>query len=361
MIHLVVGTKAQLIKIAPVMAALQNKNIDYNFIFTGQHQETIGQLRENFGIKEPDAILYEGRDITGIIQMFFWTIKILSKTIFHKDQIFKKQGVKDIVLVHGDTFSTLLGALMGKMAGKKVGHVESGLRSFNLFHPFPEEITRLITFRLSDFNFCPGVWAVNNLRKHKGKKIDTEFNTLYDALELAKEKIDQVDIEVPDIPYAVVSLHRYENIFKKQKFKLIINHLLEISKNIHLLFILHPPTEKKLKDYGYYPAIKAAENISLHPRYDYFNFIKLLINSEFLITDGGSNQEEAYYLGKPTILFRSATERQDGLGSNVVISNYDPKTINDFVGNYRQYASPPIQIKKSPTEIIVSNLSQFID
>ena len=361
MIHIVVGTKAQLIKIAPVMAVLQNRNIGYNFIYTGQHQETIGQLRDNFGIKEPDVVLYQGKDITGLIQMFFWMIRILFKTVFQKKRIFKKQGAKDIVLVHGDTFSTLLGALMGKVAGIKVGHVESGLRSFNLFHPFPEEITRLLTFQLSDYYFCPGDWAVNNLQKYKGKKINTGLNTLYDALELAKANIDQAEVEIPDLSYAVVSLHRFENIFNKKKFRLIIDDLVEISKKIHLLFILHPPTEKKLKDFGFNSALDSSENISLRPRYDYFNFIKLLINSEFLITDGGSNQEEAYYLGKPTLLFRSTTERQEGLGSNVVISNFEHQLINNFVSNYKQYGAQPVQLKESPTEIIISELESFIN
>ena len=361
MIHIVVGTKAQLIKIAPVMASLQDKEIDYNFIFTGQHQETIGELRKNFGVKEPDTVLYHGKDITGIIQMFFWMLRILFKTVFRKHQIFPKQGKEDIVLVHGDTFSTLLGALMGKVSGKKVGHVESGLRSFNLFHPFPEEITRILTFHLSDFYFCPGEWAKQNLKKYKGSKINTEYNTLLDSLELAKKRVEQSTVEVPEEPFALVSLHRFENIFNRKTFQLIINYLLEISEQVHLLFILHPPTEKKLKNFGFYSTLEAAQNISLRPRYDYFNFIKLLINSEFLITDGGSNQEEAYYLGKPTLLFRRATERQEGLGSNVVISNYEKEKITDFVVNYNQYKAEPILIVKSPTEIIVSSLTQFID
>ena len=130
---------------------------------------------------------------------------------------------------------------------------------------------------------------------------------------------------------------------------------------IYSVHITHKPTEKKLKNFGFYSTLEAAQNISLRPRYDYFNFIKLLINSEFLITDGGSNQEEAYYLGKPTILFRSATERQEGLGANVVISDYDQQKIKEFVTNYRQYETEPIQLKKSPTEIIVSSLTQFVN
>jgi UDP-N-acetylglucosamine 2-epimerase (non-hydrolysing) len=317
------------------------------------------ELRENFGIREPDVVLYHRKDITGIIHMFFWMIRILFKTIFHKQQIYRKQGANDIVLVHGDTFSTLLGALMGKVAGKKVGHVESGLRSFNLFHPFPEEITRLLTFYLTDYYFCPGDWALQNLTKFRGVKINTRYNTLLDSLELANNNINSAEVEIPDGPYAVVSLHRFENIFNKKIFRQIIDYLLEVSKTIKLLFILHPPTKEKLERYNFSKLLEEADRIELRPRYDYFNFIKLLINSDFLITDGGSNQEEAYYLGKPTILFRRTTERQEGIGENVIISDFDINIIMDFVSQYQKYARKPVLSKKSPTEIIISNLNQF--
>ena len=343
------------------MAALQDQQINYNFIFTGQHKDTMDELRENFGIRQPDVVLYHGKDITGLIQMFFWMTQILFKTIFNKRQIFKKQGKNDIVLVHGDTFSTLLGALMGKLARKKVGHVESGLRSFNLFHPFPEEITRILTFYFTDYYFCPGEWALQNLDKFKGVKINTRFNTLVDSLALANKKINNSVVEIPPGPFAVVSLHRFENIFNKKVFRLIIDYLLEISKTMKLLFILHPPTKEKLERNNLTKLLEKAENIELRPRYDYFNFIKLVKKSEFIITDGGSNQEEAYYLGKPTLLFRKSTERKEGLGANVVISNYEKQKIIDFVSKYEQYATPPVHLDESPTEIIISSLTQFID
>lgn len=141
----------------------------------------------------------------------------------------------------------------------------------------------------------------------------------------------------------------------------MIDYLLETSNTMQLLFILHPPTQEKLESYKFIDLLEEAEKIQLRPRYDYFKFIKLIQKSEFLITDGGSNQEEAYYLGKPTILFRRATERQEGVGANVVISNYDINIIRDFVTRYQEYARPPVQPEKSPTEIIIANLTQFID
>ncbi len=359
MIHVVVGTKAQLIKFAPIMLAMQRENIDYNFIFTGQHQETIEKIQENFGLKRPDVVLYKGKDVVSISRMFIWLIRILIKTIFQKGVIFKKQGMKDIVLVHGDTFSALLGVLMGKVVGKKVGHVESGLRSFNIFHPFPEEIIRLLIFRFSDIYFCPGEWALNNLSRYSGEKINTEINTLYDCLMFAREKLPEIEVDVPDYKYALVSLHRFENIFNHERFIQLLEYLLEISKSIRLLFILHPPTEKKLKKIGWYEKLRGEVNIELRPRYDYFKFIKLLVKSEFIITDGGSNQEEATYLGKPTLLFRKTTERQDGIDVNVLVSEYDKDKIIDFVNNYERYSKNSVDVKSTPTEIILESLVGF--
>ena len=358
-IHVVVGTKAQFIKFAPIMLAMQWENIDYNFIFTGQHQNTIEKIQENFGVKSPNITLYKGKDITSIPRMFVWLIRILIKTIFQRDIIFRKQGVDDIVLVHGDTFSALLGVLMGKFAGKKVGHVESGLRSFDIFHPFPEEITRLLIFRFTDIYYCPGEWAVSNLDRYEGEKINTEINTLYDCLMFASGKLQEIEVEMPDYKYALVSLHRFENIFNHKRFIELLEYLLEISKSIRLLFILHPPTEIKLKKIGWYEKLKNEVNIELRPRYDYFKFIKLVVKSEFIITDGGSNQEEAAYLGKPTLLFRKTTERQDGIDANVCVSEYKKDKIMGFVNNYKRYARNPISVEITPTEIILKSLINF--
>src|SRR3990170_7628853 len=154
MINIIIGTKAQLVKMAPIMAGLQNKNIEYNFIFTGQHKETINELLNTFKLKMPNFTLYQGNDITGVFQMILWVIRSLIQTIVQKKQIFRDQ--KGIALVHGDAFSALLGALMAKIGGLKVGYIEAGLRSFKLFEPFPEEITRRITSLLVDYHFCPG-------------------------------------------------------------------------------------------------------------------------------------------------------------------------------------------------------------
>lgn len=358
MIHIILGTKAQLIKMAPIMVGLKNQKIPYNFISTGQHQETINKLLKNFQIKKPDYNLYSGKDITGIFQMGMWILRILHQTFKNKKEIFKKDE-NGIILVHGDTFSTLLGALMGKVAKLKVGHIESGLRSFNLLNPFPEEITRILTFKLSDYYFCPGSWALNNIKKYNGKKIKTKENTLLDSLKLAVKNQNRTKVDIPKQKYAVITIHRFENIFNKKQFEQIIETIEDISEKIKVLFILHPPTKKKLIEFEFMDRLKKNKNIELRPRYDYFEFIKLVNNSEFLITDGGSNQEECFYLGKPCLILRNETERKEGLEKNVVLSKFDKEIITNFVENYKYYKIGSFKEKNSPSEIIVNKIKEF--
>ena len=358
MIHVFVGTKAQLIKMAPIMRELEERNIQYNFVFSGQHQETIDQLRNNFSIKAPDVVLHSGSDVTSITQMLRWGIKIFFRSLFSRSSIWAgdKNG---IVLNHGDTFSTLLGSLLAKALGFKNAHIESGLRSFNLLHPFPEELTRVIVFRLSDYYFVPDATALANLSKHKGVKINTEANTLYDTLRLFLKNESHKLITNSFTKFGLVSLHRYENIFNEEQFETIIQLLEKVARKIPLVFILHKPTKKKLLAFGFYERLKQNPNIELHPRYDYFDFITLVQKSEFLITDGGSNQEECYYLGHPCLLFRKATERQEGLGENVVLSEFKLETIEKFIHDYKSFSRSPLELPVSPSKRIVDELMRM--
>jgi len=360
MIHIIIGTKAQLIKMAPILKTLKMEGIDYNYISTGQHKATIDDILANFAIKKPDYVLYDGKDITSVIQMLIWGIKNLFKTVLHKKAIFKNDK-KGIVLVHGDTFSTLLGAIMGKIGGLKVAHVESGLRSFNLFHPFPEEITRLLTFILSDYMFCPGEWAQNNLVKYKGIKINTQLNTLYDSLRFALPAIENIaSVDIPDKPYGVVTVHRFENLYNYEAINRIVSIVEIISQKHFLVFILHKPTEIKLKKFKLYEVLDNNPNIELRERYDYFRFIKLILEADFVISDGGSNQEECYFLGKPILLLRKATERHEGLSENCVLSQYDPIVIDEFINNIGSYQHQLKQLPFFPSKIIVDNCKTFI-
>ncbi|MBN2094793.1 MAG: UDP-N-acetylglucosamine 2-epimerase [Candidatus Aenigmarchaeota archaeon] len=357
MIYITLGSKAQLIKMAPIMVELNKQNIKYRFIFTGQHKETIKELIDVFGLRRPDYTLYKGKDITQVFQMASWSVKCLVHTARNKKKIFPSKN--GIVLVHGDAFSALLGAMMAKMSGLKVGYVEAGLRSNDIWNPFPEEITRRIVSRMVDYHFCQDEAAMNNSKKYGGKKINTRHNTLYDALMLAVRNQNKINVDIPGEKYGLVSIHRYENISSEKRLDEIVRSMEELSKNIRLLFILHKPTRERLKKYGIYGRIKKNPNIELRPRYDYFRFIKLVWNAEFVITDGGSNQEECSYLGKPCLLMRSKTERFEGLGKNTVISNYNRNVLMDFVKNYHSFKQVKNHCKKSPSKIIVNAIADF--
>jgi UDP-N-acetylglucosamine 2-epimerase (non-hydrolysing) len=307
----------------------------------------------DFKIKSPDILLHDGPDVVSVSKMFGWIIRILWKSVFNRHDIFGGD-VKGIVLVHGDTFSTLLGALMGRVAGLRVGHVESGLRSFNLFHPFPEELTRILTFRLSHTLYCPGQWAVDNLESLKKEKINIHVNTMLDTLALTSRKRRRRD-HVPAYPFALVSLHRYENIFKKEKIEKIIQSVEKIALQQPLLFILHPPTEKQLRRFGLFERVTVNPHIDCRQRYHHSDFLSLLEQAEFIVTDGGSLQEESSYLGIPCLLLRKATERREGLGKNVVLSCYDDSIVDHFVQNYKQYRQQPFTVESSPSEIVINS------
>ena len=359
MIHIVIGTKAQLIKMAPILLALRDEGCAYRFISTGQHRETMDDILGNFGLKGPDYCLYSGEDITSIPSMALWSLKILWQTLTQRREIFGDDR-NGIVLVHGDTFSTLLGALMGRLAGLKVGHVESGLRSYHLFQPFPEEIIRLLTFRLSHFLFCPNQWAVANLANYPGNKIDTGGNTLVDALSFALSTVTISDIVIPNHAFGIVTLHRFENIFSRNALIRIVEIIERISQNQRLLFILHKPTENKLHEFGLYKRLAQLDQLEMRPRYDFFRFIRLIQAADFVISDGGSNQEECFYLGKPILLLRKATERQDGLGENCVLSSYNQEVIDQFLANIRNYNYPPQVQTHSPSKTITESCRQFL-
>jgi UDP-N-acetylglucosamine 2-epimerase (non-hydrolysing) len=352
-IYVVIGTRAQLIKMAPIMVLMQKENIDYEFIYTAQHKETISEILSDFNVKMPDRILYSKSEAKTITKFLGWIGSMLFQSLSPK-KIFPEKG---IVLTHGDTATCIWAAIVGKLAGCIVCHVESGLRSFNIFQPFPEELTRLITFRFSDVYFCPNSWAVNNLKKYNGDKVNLEINTLYDSVKEALTSNESVDY--PNEKYAVVSIHRLENIFTK-KFEQTIIPLLEnvAEKGFVLVFVLHPATLSVLKrnEGKLYKRLESNKRIVLKDRYSYFKFIKLLNGSQFVISDGGSNQEELSYLGKPTLLFRNVTERIEGLKENIVISNFDEHKIMNFVENYKNFQRPIKEISISPSEKIITYL-----
>ena len=362
MIHVIIGTRAQIIKMAPVMKELEDQGINYNFIFLAQHKETMYEILSQFGIKKPNIVIGDlNKDITNVKDMVMWSLRTLLYGFFRRKIIFKndKNGV---VLIHGDAPPLFLGGVMSKFQGLKVAQVEAGLRSFNYFKPFPEEVTRVFSSKIGliDIFFCQDKKSLHNVGSYKKTAYCTHYNTMLDSLRLA-EKVNRGK-KHPEASsnFAIISLHRFETISKKEKLKKVVNEVLKISRKMKLLFILHPPTRAALKKTGLFASLEKEPGCSLLPRQGFFQFNSLLRKAEFIITDGGSNQEESFYLGIPCLLFRSETERSEGLGENVLLSYFDPAIINTFVLNYKSYRREPITDNHSPSRYIVGQLKEFI-
>lgn len=350
-----IGTRAQLIKMSPVMREFERRGWHFQLIMTGQHQETMDDLLTEFQIKTSPIMLHEKSEITRVGQMSWWFFRSFLVAIKNPG-LFKRPQAKNILLIHGDTASTLLGSLVARWLGVSIGHIEAGLRSGNLLHPFPEEIIRRLVSKLADIGFCAGTWASQNLKSHRLKIIDTHQNTLIEAVQFALNKAQGNSMPHP---YGVVSIHRYENIFFKHRFQHIIK-LIEIAAlDTPLVFVLHPTTRKQLEKYDLLNKLIENKNITLSERYGYVDFLNLLSHSKFVITDGGSNQEELSYLGIPTLLMRQATERQEGLNTTVTISHFDINRLQHFLTHIQDKIFTPIP-SFNPSEIIANTLEEYL-
>ncbi len=349
-IYFVIGTRAQFIKVAPVMHAMMRMGLPYTLIYTAQHQENIQEILEVYELPQPDVVMYAQQEANTRRSFLRWFLDVFYKVIFQAKKFITKPGV---LLTHGDTFTAWLAALMGKRAGCIVGHIESGCRSYNLFSPFPEEISRLITFRFSDIYFCADEWAMNNVRKYKGRKVNMGANTMLDGVRYALNYPVKPHFDFEDAPFAVVSIHRFENIFTARFTDMIFPVLKEIAKTCRIVFVLHPATRERLHDLGLLDTLNSEPNITLRARFGFIDWVNLCNKAEFVVTDGGSNQEELSYLGVPTLLFRYETERREGLGENVVLSKFDKNIISNFVNNPAQYRKKSQLSNASPSETII--------
>lgn len=360
MIHFVIGTRAQLFKMAPIMLECEKRKMKWRWVYTAQHKDTIQQTLDTFGLPKPDyTVVSWNTEAKSLSKFFGWFVKMLLSLFKSKKILGGYTGKEHIVLTHGDTTTTWFAALYGRLTRTKVMHVEAGLRSHKLFDPFPEEINRIITGWLANYHICPGQSSVDNLKRYRGKKINTIYNTQADTINFGLKNCNKASIKLPNKKYAVVSIHRYENIFKKERFAHIIDLIKFVSKDFLILFVLHPATKDQLEKTGLINELNKVDNIDLLPRQEYLPFVKLIKNSEFVISDGGGNQEELYFMGKPTLLFRNATERPDELGKTAVLSMLDKNIVKDFLEEYKKYQRPRKIIKQSPSSMIVDELMLF--
>lgn len=362
-VYFFVGTDAEFIKIFPVILACRKNNMNTAIIASGQNDIKQSRIFELYDDIKIDIELSSEKQIKksarGLLE---WYLRTNMKAAA---LIKKRFGYENLVnapmIVHGDTISTMMGAFIGKHLGMLVCHVEAGLRSHNILNPFPEEIDRLITSKMARVHFAPGETPVMNLRKVKGKVVNTRINTLADSLNISKEvpvKNDKV-AAIIDSDYFVFVMHRQENLMNKALLKECIENVIKLTEKHKCVIILHKPTEVALNEQNLLSGLRQNKNVILLPRIDYFDFMKLLASSVFVITDGGSNQEELSYMGKPTLILRNNTERNEGLNENVILYGGDVGKILRMDTEYKELQKNEKKFSDSPSEIIAKCLYQL--
>lgn len=362
-VYFFLGTNAELIKVAPVIREFKRRKINFKIISSNQNTLNFDELKFLIGRESADYILKINpfkwpKNI--YLRFVIWLFKTLGNYLMYFGAEFKERE-NTYLIVHGDTVSALMGAIVAKFYGVKLVHVESGLRSFNFLEPFPEEICRFIISYLADVHFCPNKWSLKNLKNHGGVKINTFYNTVSESVLLAlKNKRDIKRGVLPKVKYFVFVLHRQEHImFNKSENEKLFNYLVSFAReDLKCVIIMHKLTEDFLKSRNLLKKLKRNHNVVLAPRLPYAQFTRLVRDSEFLVTDGGTNQEEAYFLGKPCLVLRNRTERIEGLGENAILAKGNKEIISNFFENYKKLKRKRIVIRRLPSQIVVDYLGK---
>ena len=360
MIHFVIGTRAQLFKMAPVMLECEKRGLEWRWIYTAQHKDTMQQSIKTFGLPEPAyTVVNWNTEAKTMGKMWQWFWRMMVALTRGRKILAGKTGKKHIVVTHGDTITTWWAALLGKLYRCKVMHVEAGFRSGHYFSPFPEEINRIITARLTDYHMCPGPELVENVKHRRGEKINTVYNTQIDTLDFGLKHCESASLKIPKGEYVVVSLHRYENIFNKEKMEKIVSLLGDIAKQYPVKFVQHPATSGQLDKLHLRKKLENNKNIELLPRLEYLPFIKLIKHCAFMVTDGGGNLEELHLMGKPTLVFRMVVEKTQYIGDTAELSMLEKPKVLNFMKEYKKYQKPQVVPKHSPTDMCVDLLAPY--
>ncbi|WP_423792269.1 non-hydrolyzing UDP-N-acetylglucosamine 2-epimerase [Methanocaldococcus indicus] len=323
MITIVLGTRPEIIKLSPIIRELMDKEIDFRIIHTNQHySKNMDKIFfEELNLPKPDYNLNVGSGTHG---------EQTGKMIMNIEKVLLKEK-PNIVIVQGDTNTTLAGALAASKLKIKVAHVEAGLRSFD--RNMPEEINRVLTDHISDYLFAPTEIAKNNLINEgiNENKIFVVGNTIVDAtlqnLTIAEEKY-----KIEDKDYFLLTLHRAENVDNKKRLQNIINGINEVIEiyNKEIIFPVHPRTLKRLKEFNLLD--KLNKNINIIDPIGYLKFLLLEKYAKLILTDSGGVQEEACILKVPCITLRDNTERPETVevGANMLVGDSKEKLINSI-------------------------------
>ena len=312
------GTRPEAIKMAPVVLEMAARSEDIVPIVavTAQHREMLDQVLRLFRIV-PDYDL----DIMSEGQTLF---DITSRALKGLDEVLTKE-TPDLVLVHGDTTTTFAGALAAYYHQTAVGHVEAGLRTYNKYSPFPEEMNRHLTGAIADLHFAPTATSAQNLRgEHVPEKdIFVTGNTVIDALHhTVREEFGFADDRLSGIDYenrrvVLVTTHRRENLGEPMRhvYKALTRLVKEFA-DIEIVFPVHrnPKVREVVNE-----ELGGMERVHLIEPLDYEPFANLMHRSTLILTDSGGVQEEAPALGKPVLVLRDTTERPEAVTAGTVL------------------------------------------
>ena len=334
----VFGTRPEAIKMCPVIKELRqdNKFFDVKVCVTGQHREMLDQVLEAFNVIPEYDLSIMKRNQT----LFDITTKILIKI---KEVLLKEKP--DVVLVHGDTSTTFVTSLACYYLQIPVGHVEAGLRTYNIYSPYPEEFNREAVSIISSFNFAPTELSKQNLI-NEGKKIDSIFvtgNTAIDALNTTvRENYFNEHLEwAKDSKLILLTAHRRENLGKPmhQMFK-AIRKIVDEHPNVKVIYPIHmnPVVRKTAEE-----ELGNNDRIRLIEPLDVVDFHNFMSRCYLILTDSGGIQEEAPSLGKPVLVMRDTTERPEGIkaGTLKLVGTSEESIYKDFkllLENKNEYA-----------------------
>ena len=309
-VGLIFGTRPEAIKMSPVYHKLKENGIDVKVVVTGQHKEMLYQVLDLFEIK-PDydlEIMKQGQGLS----------ELTGRLMLELDKIVKKEKF-DYILVQGDTTSVLTGALTAFYNQIPVGHIEAGLRTGDIYSPFPEEANRKLVGNIADIHFAPTDVNVDNLLRenYPKEKIIKCGNTVIDALYWVKKNKNK-DIEeikkkyrVNDKKYILITMHRRENWGRPMEETLrAVRDYLEKHEDIYLVFPMH--LNPLVRDTAHRVLDGFERKILIEPL-EYLEFIAIMDGAHYIMTDSGGVQEEAPSLGKPTLVLRDTTERPEAI------------------------------------------------
>jgi len=348
----ILGTKAQFIKCKYILQYLYDANINLIIADTGQHKEITRNELKNVSFQYKYVQLSKNnKNISSIVSMFSWFFKM----VFTKRS--NEFNDAQYCLIHGDTLSTLIGLIFGKINKLKIVHLESGYKSHNLLSPFPEEIIRNIVSRFSDILVVDGPEQFDNVKYFNRKKeiIQLESNTIYDSA------INSIENNILYEKKLIVTIHRTENVYNKKRLSNFVDLLIEIkklNKFDKIIWFCHDITFNSLKRNNL-TKILSQNDIKLNKLLTHQEFLSQILGSSMVITDGGSIAEECSILGLNTIIWRDVVENKRYLKNNVMLSDYNVSKILDFILNTKKN-DIKLETKGSPSKDFVNKFLQLI-